>query len=54
MPWEPDDTLRGAKRDSVIRAHIENPAKAVVKMFDGYGRRYAWTFGDHVLMMVTL
>ena len=43
LPWEPDDTLRGAVRDSVIRAHVTNPAKAVVQTFDGYGRRYAWT-----------
>src|ERR1041385_4229400 len=41
-PWHPDDSLRGARRDSVIRAHLTNPAKAVAKTFDGYGRLYAW------------
>ena len=43
MPWHPDDSLRGAVRDSVVRAHLTNPAKQVFKTFDGYGRRYAWT-----------
>ena len=42
LPWHPDDSLRGARRDSVIRAHLTNPAKAVAKTFDGYGRLYAW------------
>ncbi|MGE5098912.1 MAG: translocation/assembly module TamB domain-containing protein, partial [Deltaproteobacteria bacterium] len=42
LPWHPDDSLRGAKRDSVIRVHLTNPAKAVAKTFDGYGRTYAW------------
>jgi translocation and assembly module TamB len=42
LPWHPDDSLRGARRDSVIRAHLTNPAKAVAKTFDGYGRTYAW------------
>jgi translocation and assembly module TamB len=42
LPWHPDDSLRGVKRDSVIRAHLTNPAKAVTKTFDGYGRTYAW------------
>ena len=42
LPWHPDDSLRGVSRDSVIRAHLTNPAKAVTKTFDGYGRTYAW------------
>lgn len=45
MPWTPDDTLKGAKRDSVIQEHLKNPHKAVSKTFDGYGRTYAWTKG---------
>jgi len=43
MPWTPDDSLKGAKRDSSIRVHLNNPAKAVVKTADGYGRQYRWT-----------
>jgi translocation and assembly module TamB len=41
LPWRPDE--RGAARDSVIKAHLSNPAKMVTKTFDGYGRTYAWT-----------
>ena len=43
LSWHPDDSLRASVRDSVIRAHLTNPAKAVFQTFDGYGRRYAWT-----------
>lgn len=42
MAWHPDTALRGAARDSAIRAELKNPAKAVSKTFDGYGRLYAW------------
>lgn len=49
LPWHPDDTLRGAARDSVIRAHLTNPAKAVSKTFDGYARTYAWRNGTALI-----
>ncbi len=49
MPWHPDDTLRAAARDSAIRAHLTNPAKAVARTFDGYGRTYAWRHGHALL-----
>ena len=42
QPWHPDDSLHGARRDSVIRAHLTNPEKAVAKTYDGYARTYAW------------
>jgi translocation and assembly module TamB len=42
MRWTPDDSLKGRVRDSVIKAHVDNPQKAVTKTFDGYGRLYAW------------
>jgi translocation and assembly module TamB len=42
MPWHPDSELRGAARDSSIRAHLADSAKAVTKTYDGYGRTYAW------------
>lgn len=42
LPWHPDDSLRGARRDSSIRVHLTDTAKAVAKTFDGYGRTYAW------------
>ena len=42
MPWHPDPDLRGAARDSSVRAHLADSAKAVTKTYDGYGRTYAW------------
>ncbi|HET7372123.1 MAG TPA: translocation/assembly module TamB domain-containing protein [Gemmatimonadaceae bacterium] len=42
QPWHPDDSLRGPVRDSVIRAHLTNPERAVAKTPDGYARTYAW------------
>ena len=43
MAWQPDDSLKGARRDSSIKAHLDNPAHTVVPTFDGYGREYIWT-----------
>jgi len=43
LSWSPDDSLKGAKRDSSINAHLNNAAHSVVKTFDGYGRQYSWT-----------
>ncbi|HEV8217636.1 MAG TPA: hypothetical protein VGP95_17420, partial [Gemmatimonadaceae bacterium] len=42
MRWAPDESLKVRVRDSVIKAHVDNPQKAVSKTFDGYGRLYAW------------
>ena len=42
MNWQPDDSLKGAKRDSSIKAHLSRPTGEYIQTFDGYGRRYAW------------
>jgi translocation and assembly module TamB len=42
QPWHADDSLHGATLDSVIRAHLADPDRAVTRTFDGYGRTYAW------------
>jgi translocation and assembly module TamB len=42
LPWHPDDSLRGPRRDSVIRVHLTDTGRAVARTFDGYGRTYAW------------
>jgi len=42
MRWQPDDSLKGARRDSVIRVTLANPARAVTQTYDGYGRLYEW------------
>jgi translocation and assembly module TamB len=42
LRWQPDDSLKGTRRDSVIRVTLANPARAVTPTYDGYGRLYAW------------
>src|SRR5215831_694752 len=42
LRWQPDDSLKGARRDSAIRVTLTNPARAVSQTYDGYGRLYEW------------
>jgi translocation and assembly module TamB len=42
QPWHPDKELRGAARDSSIRAHLQNPSKMVTQRADGYARTYTF------------
>jgi translocation and assembly module TamB len=42
LPWHPDDSLKGARRDSVIRVTLATPSRAVSQTIDGFGRLYAW------------
>lgn len=54
LPWSPDDSLRGAKRDSAIAAHVNNPAKAVTPRYDGFGRNYVWNNGHGLISHVRI
>ncbi len=54
MPWHPDDSLKGRLRDSVIKAHLENPEKAVARTWDGFGRTYAWRNGNGLISHIRL
>ena len=54
LSWHPDTALHGASRDSAIRAELKNPAKAVSKTFDGYGRLYAWRDANGLISHVRL
>ncbi len=42
LPWSPDDTLHGAVRDSVIRAHLDRTDQRYEATPDGYSHRYQW------------
>lgn len=42
-PWSPDDSLRGAKRDSAIRRNLENPEREIRRAGDGYVHTYRWS-----------
>lgn len=42
-PWEPDDTLRGAKRDSAIRRNLTNPNREIRRSAEGFTHTYRWS-----------
>jgi translocation and assembly module TamB len=54
MPWHPEDSLRGARRDSAIRVHLEDPDRGVSRTFEGFARTYAWTKANGLLSHVRL
>jgi translocation and assembly module TamB len=41
--WTPDDSLRGAKRDSAIRRNLTNPAREIRHNTDGLTHTYRWS-----------
>jgi hypothetical protein len=54
LSWTPDDTLRGAVRDSVIRRELARTDHSISKTADGYARTYMWTHGTLMLPHVRL
>ena len=42
-PWEPDDTLSGAKRDSAIRVNMANPMREIRRNTDGFTHTWRWS-----------
>ena len=42
-PWEPDDTLTGAKRDSAIRRNLNNPNREIRRSAEGLTHTYRWS-----------
>jgi translocation and assembly module TamB len=53
MAWTPDEPP-GRVRDSVIKAHLTNPAKSVSRVYDGYARNYVWTNGSGLISHIRL
>ncbi|PYP77457.1 MAG: hypothetical protein DMD35_15085 [Gemmatimonadetes bacterium] len=43
MPWHPDDTLHGAKRDSAIRTNLARKDHEIRRTGDGFSQNYRWT-----------
>jgi translocation and assembly module TamB len=43
MPWHPDDTLRGAKRDSAITFNLDRDDKEILRAGRGFTRTWRWT-----------
>lgn len=43
MPWEPADSLHGARRDSAIAVALANPEQVTRRAGDGFMRTWDWT-----------
>jgi translocation and assembly module TamB len=43
MPWHPDDTLRGAKRDSAVRMNLARKDHEIHRTRGGFSQNYRWT-----------
>lgn len=41
--WEPDDSLRGAKRDSAIQHNLESTHREIRRTSEGFTHTYRWT-----------
>jgi translocation and assembly module TamB len=64
MPWHPDTALRGARRDSSIKAHLADSAKSVAEVrcvpeppkpdARCFGRTYAWRDGTGFISHIRL
>ncbi len=45
-PWQPDDSLRGARRDSVIAVELAKPDSGVRRWTDGLKHSFRWRHSD--------
>jgi translocation and assembly module TamB len=45
MPWTPDDTLRGAKRDSAVTFNVNRTDKVIRRAGPGFAQTYSWSRG---------
>ncbi|MEO6526387.1 MAG: translocation/assembly module TamB domain-containing protein [Gemmatimonadaceae bacterium] len=43
IPWHVDDSLRGAKRDSALRANLAREDHEIRRTREGYTQNYRWT-----------
>jgi len=43
MPWHPDDSLRGARRDSAVRVNIARKDHEIRRTRGGFSQNYRWT-----------
>lgn len=49
LPWSPDDTLKGARRDSVIRYNLTRADHVIRRTPDGFAKTYTWRNGTGLL-----
>lgn len=53
-PWSPDDSLRGAKRDSAIRTNLASTSREIRRAAGGFTHTYRWTQLNAVLPSVRI
>jgi translocation and assembly module TamB len=49
QPWEPDDSLTGARRDSSIRVHLDDPTGGYRRSSEGFTHTRVWSQGYGVV-----
>ncbi|MDE3214851.1 MAG: translocation/assembly module TamB domain-containing protein [Gemmatimonadota bacterium] len=54
QPWHPDDSLRGARRDSAIRVNVADPSRRVFRTREGYVHTRKWTHINAELPLVRI
>jgi translocation and assembly module TamB len=54
QPWHPDDSLRGARRDSAIKANLADPDHEIRRTREGYVHTRRWTHINAVLPHVRI
>ena len=53
-PWSPDDSLRGAKRDSAVRTNLASSSREIRRSAEGFTHTYRWTRLNAVLPSVRI
>jgi translocation and assembly module TamB len=53
-PWEPNDSLRGARRDSAIRVNLASRDREIRRAGRGFTHTYRWSRADAVLPYVRI
>lgn len=49
MPWQPDDSLTGARRDSAIAFNLARTDRRIRRTGEGFARTWRWTDGEVAL-----
>lgn len=53
-PWQPDDSLAGAKRDSAIQVNLASTTREIRRSADGFTHTYRWSGATALLPHVRL
>ena len=54
MPWAPDDSLHGARRDSAIAFNLSRPDKEIRRSSEGFTHTWRWTRANGISPYIRL